>query len=474
MPTPEPMTDHPTDASPAGRRGGRAARGRRRHARGARARARAGQRAPGPRGAGGPAHRARAARERDAPAGPRAHHGRLALGGRRERPLHGLLRPGDGRARLHPGRDHRAHALRPHGGGGRRRRRPGVRAHGPRARGLLGAEEPQPPQGRARGGAAHELRADAERRRAAARLPRRRQGHHPAGPDGALPPPRRRGSSRRCWRPAARWPPASTTTRCCGAWREPPARRWGPPSASSGSTRRTPARPSSAASGSASPAPGVAESLVGETYPIRTHAGGMDALRAGVVIQQSRSDPDLPPDDAADMDALGREDVAHRAARDGREAPRRDDPHRVRGASADFDADEVRMAGVIGEQAAMAMRNALRHRREEERNRWLRSLVSAGPRGLRRPRPGRRARGGRAPRGRGHAVAGRVHLRVRARPRRARHAGALGVRRRAAATTRSGRRSRSRTRRRTAGRWRRGGVRGERSPTRRCPPRCAS
>ena len=43
-----------------------------------------------------------------------------------------------------------------------------------------------------------------------------------------------------------------------------------------------------------------------------------------------------------------------------------------------FDADEIRMAGVIGEQAAVALRNALRHRREEEHNRWLRSLVSAG------------------------------------------------------------------------------------------------
>ena len=125
------------------------------------------------------------------------------------------------------------------------------------------------------------------------------------------------------------------------------------------------------------PAPGVAESLVGETYSIRTHAGGIDALRAGVVIQQSRSDPGLPPDDAADMDQWGEKTwLTVPLVLDTRlfgvmiliesERERR------------FDADEVRMAGVIGEQAAMAMRNALRHRREEERNRWLRSLVSAG------------------------------------------------------------------------------------------------
>jgi PAS domain S-box-containing protein len=125
------------------------------------------------------------------------------------------------------------------------------------------------------------------------------------------------------------------------------------------------------------PVPGVAESLVGETYPIRTHAGGMDALRAGVVVQQSRSDPDLAPDDAADMDRWGEQTWLS--------VPLVMD-ERVLGVmiliesrrERRFDTDEVRMAGVIGEQAAMAMRNALRHRREEERNRWLRSLVNAG------------------------------------------------------------------------------------------------
>jgi PAS domain S-box-containing protein len=125
------------------------------------------------------------------------------------------------------------------------------------------------------------------------------------------------------------------------------------------------------------PAPGVAESLVGANYPIRTHVGGVDALRAGVVVQQARSDPDLPTADAADMDQWGEKTwLTVPLVMDERvlgvmilietERERR------------FDADEVRMARVIGEQAAMAMRNALRHRMEEERNRWLRSLVSAG------------------------------------------------------------------------------------------------
>ena len=59
------------------------------------------------------------------------------------------------------------------------------------------------------------------------------------------------------------------------------------------------------------PEPGVASGLIGASYAVRTHSGGMDGLRAGVVVQQSRSDPDLRPEDAEDMDTLGREDLAH-------------------------------------------------------------------------------------------------------------------------------------------------------------------
>ena len=56
---------------------------------------------------------------------------------------------GDRRARLHPGRDHGANAVRPHGGGGRRGARARVRTHDARALRLHGAQEPQPAQGRA-------------------------------------------------------------------------------------------------------------------------------------------------------------------------------------------------------------------------------------------------------------------------------------------------------------------------------------
>jgi PAS domain S-box-containing protein len=125
------------------------------------------------------------------------------------------------------------------------------------------------------------------------------------------------------------------------------------------------------------PAPGVAANLIGSTYSLQTHAGGLDTLRAGVVVQQSRSDPDLQPQDAADMDLWGEKTwLRVPLVLEGKllgvmilietQRERR------------FDADEVRMAGVIGEQAAVALHNALRHRREEEHNRWLRSLVMAG------------------------------------------------------------------------------------------------
>ena len=105
------------------------------------------------------------------------------------------------------------------------------------------------------------------------------------------------------------------------------------------------------------PEPGVAPGLEGSSYPVRTHAGGLDGLRAGVVVQQSRSDPDLQPADAEDMDTWGEKTwltvplVLEREllglmilVETGRE--RR------------FGADEIRMAGVIGEQAAVALRNA--------------------------------------------------------------------------------------------------------------------
>ena len=154
--------------------------------------------------------------------------------------------------------------------------------------------------------------------------------------------------------------------------------------------------------------------MVGSSYHVRTHAGGLDGLRAGVVVQQSRSDPGLPRGDAEDMDkwnektwltvplVLEREllgvMILIETARERR-----------------FDADEIRMAGVIGEQAAVALRNALRHRREEERNRWLRSLVGAG-RAISEAQDPDTALNASGAAGRGvGAVAGRVRLHLRAR-----------------------------------------------------------
>ena len=125
------------------------------------------------------------------------------------------------------------------------------------------------------------------------------------------------------------------------------------------------------------PKPGVADALVDTSYAVRSHTGGLDSLRAGVIVQQSRSDPDLSTRDAEDMDTWGEKTwLTVPLVLDGEllgimilvetEKERR------------FDQDEVRMAGVIGEQAAVALHNALRHRHEEERNRWLRALVRAG------------------------------------------------------------------------------------------------
>ena len=123
--------------------------------------------------------------------------------------------------------------------------------------------------------------------------------------------------------------------------------------------------------------PGVADSLEGTTYEITTHSGGLASLRAGVIVQQSRSDPDLPPIDRGTMDEWGEKTwLTVPLVFDRRllgvmiliESER----------ERDFTPDEVRMAGAIGEQAAVALNNALSHRKEEENNRWLRSLVDAG------------------------------------------------------------------------------------------------
>ncbi|MEI6449801.1 MAG: diguanylate cyclase [Actinomycetes bacterium] len=125
------------------------------------------------------------------------------------------------------------------------------------------------------------------------------------------------------------------------------------------------------------PEPGLAESLEGASYDITTHSGGMRALRAGTVVQQSISAPDIRAQDRYDMERYGEKtwltvplvsaDVLIGVMILIETAAERD-----------FGADEVRLAGDIGAQAAVALGNARLHRRQEERNRWLGTLVEAG------------------------------------------------------------------------------------------------
>ena len=125
------------------------------------------------------------------------------------------------------------------------------------------------------------------------------------------------------------------------------------------------------------PQPGLAKSLEGASYDITTHSGGMRALRAGVVVPQSISDPGLRAADREDMERFGEKTwltVPLVSA------------HVLIGvmilietaAERRFSADEIRLAGAIGKQAAVALSNARVHRRQAERNRWLGTLVEAG------------------------------------------------------------------------------------------------
>ncbi len=124
------------------------------------------------------------------------------------------------------------------------------------------------------------------------------------------------------------------------------------------------------------PTPGLSKTLEGSAYPIGDYPGGMEAVRRGVVAQQSISDLDLSDADRAAMlqwdektwlsvplvyggEVLGMM-VLIETARERR-----------------FDEDEVRMAALIGEQAAAALHNARLHRREEDQHRWLAALAAA-------------------------------------------------------------------------------------------------
>lgn len=125
------------------------------------------------------------------------------------------------------------------------------------------------------------------------------------------------------------------------------------------------------------PTPRLAESLAGSSYPISSSRGGLQSLRAGVITQESLSDPDLSQEDREDMMTWGEKTWLTVPLVFGNE---------LLGImilieieqEREFDADEIRMASAIGRQAAVALHNARRHRREAERNRWLQSLVEAG------------------------------------------------------------------------------------------------
>lgn len=124
------------------------------------------------------------------------------------------------------------------------------------------------------------------------------------------------------------------------------------------------------------PVPDLAESLVGTSYDINVHLGGLDALRAGEVVQLSRSDPRLSEADRAEMDRWGEKTwltVPLVSARDllGVMVLIESASERA------FTPDEVRLAEAFGEQGAVAIHNARSHHEQEERNRWLDALVEA-------------------------------------------------------------------------------------------------
>jgi GGDEF domain-containing protein len=124
------------------------------------------------------------------------------------------------------------------------------------------------------------------------------------------------------------------------------------------------------------PGSGASEGLVGTTYYASDYPGGMRAVRDKVVAVQSLSDEDLSPADRVRLTARGEktrlsvplvynDEVLGMMILVETERERR------------FSADELRMARVIGEQAAAALHNARLHRREEDQHRWLAALAEA-------------------------------------------------------------------------------------------------
>jgi len=124
------------------------------------------------------------------------------------------------------------------------------------------------------------------------------------------------------------------------------------------------------------PKPGAAEALAGSAYPIGDYPGGMEAVRRGVVAQQSLSDLDLSDGDRRSMLEWGEKTWLSVPLVYGGEVL----GMMVLIESVDerrFTDEEVRMAALIGEQAAAALHNARLHRREEDQHRWLAALAAA-------------------------------------------------------------------------------------------------
>ncbi len=129
-------------------------------------------------------------------------------------------------------------------------------------------------------------------------------------------------------------------------------------------------------SSSKHPRPDVVDAVVGSTCPIADFGGGLEVVSRGVVDPAVALRPDLSDVDRADMHQWGEktwlnvplvhgEDVLGMMVLIESERERR------------FTDDEMRMAALIGEQAAAALHNARLHRREEDQHRWLAALAEA-------------------------------------------------------------------------------------------------
>ena len=124
------------------------------------------------------------------------------------------------------------------------------------------------------------------------------------------------------------------------------------------------------------PSPGVEESFHGSTLVMSDYPGGLEALRAGEVSHRTRSDRDLTPDERVrmtqwDMQTLLRVPLVYGGEVLGMMVLMEPEQERC------FTVDELRMARVIGEQAAAALHNAQLHRSEADQHRWLAALAEA-------------------------------------------------------------------------------------------------